>query len=508
MKVLDVKQFHGGLQHYVTMLNRLENEMKEIESAIKTFTKMEEELKGKGGSAIRSFYAECHLPFLQFFALFKDSFESILTRMNDALSSFESSQSGFIVEEFLQTEVRDGLEKIGTKTEALTNEANNSIDRVADIVGLPRVEDYEVQSGVVQSHKNRTETVIGLNEFDSSQVMALSEVQDKITKMDTWISDIESLVSDGLTTIDFPAEQWKAYASSTGLQKDLEGSDQSVGKKPEDKEKDEGSDYWGMTTTSSLVVKEARASFKLFRARGGLVTEQYKGSYRIYATQDALRKLGITPDPGAKSDFMYKLPKDVSKWKPEHHRLFNYGNKTLLKGANVKAGDNGWSAIGDSVMLKNEHLLNWNKDAANATGKAKIVGKAALKGTVEGFTDIVNGKGIKEALKSKDIPNIAVKGLAPVTAIASYANNASDARKDGLKGADVHQRAILDTTIDTAISSGVQATTTALGTALIPIPGVGTAIGVGAGIVANWALNKKWGDSKESAMDKIKGWFR
>ncbi len=508
MKVLDVRQFQDGVHRYVTMLNRLESEMKEIESAIKTISEMNEELKGKGGSAIRSFYAECHLPFLQFFVIFKDNFESILSSMHDALHALESNPSGFIREQFLQIDVRDGLEKIGNKTEALTNEANSYINSVADIVALPKVEDNGVQSGVIQSHKNRIDTVIGLDEFDSSQIMALSEVQDKITKMDTWISDIESLVADGLTNIDFPAEQWKAYASSTGLQKDLEGSGQTVGKKPEDKEKDEGNDYWGMATTSSLIAKEARASFRLFRARGGLVTEQYKGKYRIYATQDALRKLGINPTPGAKSDFMYKLPKDMSKWKPEHHQLFNHGNKTLLKAADVKPGDNGWSAIGDSVMVKNEHLLNWNKDAANATGKAKIVGKAALKGTVEGFTDIVNAKGIVQAIGDKDIPNIAVKGLAPLAAIGSYANNYSDAKKDGLKGADVHQRAILDTTIDTAISSGVQATATALGTALIPIPGVGTAVGVGVGIVANWALNKKWGDSKESAMDKIKGWFR
>ncbi|WP_240793342.1 T7SS effector LXG polymorphic toxin [Psychrobacillus vulpis] len=32
-------------------------------------------LKGEDGNAIRSFYGECHLPFLQFFQLFSEHFK-------------------------------------------------------------------------------------------------------------------------------------------------------------------------------------------------------------------------------------------------------------------------------------------------------------------------------------------------------------------------------------------------------------------------------------------------
>src|SRR5699024_12055877 len=105
------------------------------------------------------------------------------------------------------------------------------------------------------------------------------------------------------------------------------------------------------------------------------------------------------------------------------------------------------------------------------------------------------------------------KALGPLGAGLSYYSNYHDAQADGVKGKKAHSRAVVDTTIDTAVGAGVQAGSVALFTAAVPIPGVGTAIGVGVGVLANWALNKKW-DGKKSGMDvvkgglrKIKGWF-
>ena len=48
------------------MLDRLGNEMETIDRAVQGLVAMEDSLKGEGGNAIRTFYADCHLPFLQF----------------------------------------------------------------------------------------------------------------------------------------------------------------------------------------------------------------------------------------------------------------------------------------------------------------------------------------------------------------------------------------------------------------------------------------------------------
>lgn len=43
---------------------------------------------------------------------------------------------------------------------------------------------------------------------------------------------------------------------------------------------------------------------------------------------------------------------------------------------------------------------------------------------------------------------------------------------------------------------------------LIPIPGVGTAAGVVAGMFVNGLLNVEFGKTKKSVMDRVKGGFR
>ena len=107
-----------------------------------------------------------------------------------------------------------------------------------------------------------------------------------------------------------------------------------------------------------------------------------------------------------------------------------------------------------------------------------------------------------------------MKVFAPLTAGLSYWDNYNDAHAEDLSGLDAHTRAAVDTTIDVSVSSAVQAGFIAAGTAFIPIPGVGTAVGAVAGIAANAILNLELFKGKKSIMDKtkdafhkVKGWF-
>jgi toxin YxiD len=221
MKVLDVHPFHEGLQRNINMLARLETEMQAIERMMEELVAMEDSLKGQGGDAIRAFYKECHLPFLQFFMTFKSSFTDVLGRMDAALDSLEPNRSGFIREEFLEGEIEQGLKHIGQLTESLTNEANSIMNQVADIVSLPHLDDSEVQEGTRNAGLRRDETVNQLNEFDRSQTNALTTIADDLGMMETWIANIEGLFTYGLTGVNFPAEQWKAILSQSPLKTTL-----------------------------------------------------------------------------------------------------------------------------------------------------------------------------------------------------------------------------------------------------------------------------------------------
>lgn len=221
MKVLDVGLFEEGLQKNITMLSRLEGEMKAIESSIERLVALDDSLKGEGGNAIRAFYSECHLPFIQFFLVFKNTFDSALAQMQSSLNTLESSSNGFIRESFLEGEVESGLSIVSQLTGALTDESNTIMDQVSDIVALPHLNDQEVQQGVSAGKRKWEKTVTNLNQFDAEQTNALSTIESNLRAMENWLIDLEDLFRNNLTGIGFPKSEWIAYSSQNPIKRDL-----------------------------------------------------------------------------------------------------------------------------------------------------------------------------------------------------------------------------------------------------------------------------------------------
>lgn len=145
-------------------------------------------------------------------------------------------------------------------------------------------------------------------------------------------------------------------------------------------------------------------------------------------------------------------------------------------------------------MIKKYPEVSYYSKGASLADKSKIVGKAALKDGIDAFKDAFNFRDIARSGVVKGTG----KALAPVGVGLNYYSNYHDAVDAGLSGKEAATRATVDTAIDTAVGGAVQAGSVALFTAAIPIPGVGTAVGVVAGIGANWLLNKKFGKSNKS----------
>ncbi|MDI2587285.1 LXG domain-containing protein [Psychrobacillus sp. NEAU-3TGS] len=145
-----------GLNRNITMLDRLDSEMKAIQHAVEGLVAMDEKLKGEGGNAIRAYYAECHLPLLQHFVVSAAGYKQVLQQMQSALDALEPDTSGHIVEQFLVGEVELGLTTIARLTANLTNESNSIMDQVSDIVALPHLDDSGVQEGVLDAKEKET----------------------------------------------------------------------------------------------------------------------------------------------------------------------------------------------------------------------------------------------------------------------------------------------------------------------------------------------------------------
>lgn len=221
MKILDVDLLQDGLQRNIAMLERLQNEVGNIQDIVKELVAMEEVLKGAGGSAIRGFYSDVHLPFLHFFLVFSDNFKQKLQQVEAALISLEPDTAGYILEQFLEGELEQGLTLIANITERLTNEANSIMDSVSDIVALPHLNDSEVQEGVQNSKKKRDDTVLQLHEFDASQTTSLNPVEQNVQTMGSWLADMEGMFKAGVKDIHFQPSQWNALTFGSGIRTEL-----------------------------------------------------------------------------------------------------------------------------------------------------------------------------------------------------------------------------------------------------------------------------------------------
>ncbi|QTD40857.1 T7SS effector LXG polymorphic toxin [Sporosarcina sp. Te-1] len=220
MKILAVSPFQEGLKINIEMLNRLEKEMKSIETSIETLVALDEAFKGEGGSAIRSFYNEVHLPFIRLFHMMQSDYLNVLERMVAALNQLEPNPSGFIRESFLEGEVEQGLTEIARITASLTDEANQIMNKVADIVALPNLDDSGVQDGVYNAKRKRDNTIKELHQFDSEQTAALTAIQDHMEVMERWITDASGLFTDNRTDIQFDTGQWAQLLAKNILQTD------------------------------------------------------------------------------------------------------------------------------------------------------------------------------------------------------------------------------------------------------------------------------------------------
>ena len=525
MKLADMNLYREGISERTKNLNLFEQNLQKLIVAVDRFTSMEDALKGNGGSALRSFYEQCHSPFMNFLEKFIHHYTFTLEKINSALNDLEPAQNGFIRVSYLEGELDHALTTITNQTISLVDEANGVIGNVADILALPTLNDGKFIHDVRAARHQKDDTVMKLNQFDAQQNSLLGSVEEDLDALEKWVSDLEGLVKENLTGVDFPSDVWEEYTETDATLSRITGKKVDVTMGPSEGEEDTRGDAHSITPfmyaakntvgyakKGNTSIWEGISSFRMYMAakRNGLtVTKAYdprKGrfSYRINATGKALKALGVEPDRRAYRDLMHGLPKKGRNFKAGHYDIAER-NTTILKYATKKPGQSGWSSVGEQVLEKNPALKYWN-DYATPYEKAKTVGVAAVKGAGKSLKDTVDVD-IKKAIAKSGRLKGATKILGPIGAGLTYYSNYNTAVEGGLKGKEALGRATVDTAIDTAVGGAVQAAFTAAGTAFIPIPGVGTAIGVALGIAANTALNKKDKKTGKSMMDKIKGWF-
>ncbi len=96
MKTLDAFVLINGIDQTLNALKQQSQQISSLEKQINHIISLDGALKGEAGQAIRAFYTECHIPFLQFFQVVIEEYSAALKNTKQALHALESNEHGFI----------------------------------------------------------------------------------------------------------------------------------------------------------------------------------------------------------------------------------------------------------------------------------------------------------------------------------------------------------------------------------------------------------------------------
>ncbi|MGN7325901.1 T7SS effector LXG polymorphic toxin [Bacillus pumilus] len=193
MKTLDAFALINGIDQTLNTLKQQSQQISSIEKQIQQIISLDGVLKGEAGQAIRSFYTECHIPFLQFFQVVIEEYSGALKNTKQALHALESNQNGFISQAFIEHELDQGLKKAERTISEIVSEVNHAIGRIGHIVHLPNVDESTFQQNYQKAWLETSRTIGLLHAFDREQTSALQETKSSLQTMKQYINTLSAM---------------------------------------------------------------------------------------------------------------------------------------------------------------------------------------------------------------------------------------------------------------------------------------------------------------------------
>ncbi len=197
MKTLDAQSLHQGVEHTRSAVANIRSQTTELRSAIESFISSGTSFNGQGGKAVRSFYQECHLPFLTYMENVITHFEENLVNLTSSIKSYEPQESGFLREDFLANDVDNGLQKAQNVTEQLTAESNSIIRNVNDIIYIPELQQNDFNSTIHRGREKTTEVLEDLHSLDKNQSNNLETVLQECQTLMNYIREVSTKFKSG-----------------------------------------------------------------------------------------------------------------------------------------------------------------------------------------------------------------------------------------------------------------------------------------------------------------------
>ncbi|QWS50301.1 transposase [Bacillus sp. JNUCC-24] len=193
MKTLDAFALTNGIDQTLNALKQQSQQISSLEKQINHIISLDGALKGEAGQAIRAFYTECHIPFLQFFQAVIEEYSAALKNTKQALSALESNEHGYILQAFIEHDLDQGLKKAERTISEIVSEVNHAIGRVGHIVHLPNVDESVFQQNYQKAWLETSRTIGLLHVFDREQTSALHETKSSLQTMKQYIDILSTM---------------------------------------------------------------------------------------------------------------------------------------------------------------------------------------------------------------------------------------------------------------------------------------------------------------------------
>jgi hypothetical protein len=210
IKNLDVQDIQQQVDSTKKFINKTKEGVEQVKQAINGITTLNDGFKGETADSIRSFYEEAHKPFLEFMESFLVQYEEALSTVTEEVRSFESSEQGFIREEFLKDDLKAKLVKASTSLTSTTIAINQQLLHVRDIANVSSVKSDPFIEAIDKGKEKLSDTLSNMYDMDASATSKLDKPEDDIQQMKTYLTKLRNAIDKNNISVDsFNITQFK-----------------------------------------------------------------------------------------------------------------------------------------------------------------------------------------------------------------------------------------------------------------------------------------------------------
>ncbi|MBT2600032.1 MULTISPECIES: T7SS effector LXG polymorphic toxin [unclassified Oceanobacillus] len=196
MKTIEASTIHEGIEQTTKLLSELANQVAEVHGKITGILNTESDFSGQAASSIRAFYKDIHAPLAVYLEGIVREYHDILRQIQQLLYELDRSEQAFIDEDFLKTEMKRQLNKAKEQTAQLTDETNDILRSVRDIIHLSDLSDDQFIHSVEKTESKVNKTIEKLYQFDQEATHKLTTTENDVDLLENYLSDIQSLTKD------------------------------------------------------------------------------------------------------------------------------------------------------------------------------------------------------------------------------------------------------------------------------------------------------------------------